>query len=103
MPIGNAPTTTFQLNSQGAQLATQLRTLMHQITVFTDWVAGQGAAGLQNLGFTGPDAQAMLTQASHLSTFPLIYSGQLQHGGTGGSGASTFNFADELKALTGPT
>jgi hypothetical protein len=104
MPIGDTPTTPFQLNNQAAQLARQLRTLMDAISVFSGWVAGQGARGLQdNLGFTSDDANAMLTQASYLSTFPLIYHGQLQQGGTGGTGAITFNFADALKALTGPT
>jgi hypothetical protein len=104
MPIGNTPTTTFQVNSQAAQIAVQLRTLMQAISVFSGWVAGQGAAGLQNnCQFTSADAQAMLTQASYLSTFPLIYNGQLQQGGSGGSGAITFNFANALQALTGPT
>ena len=103
MPIGNQPANTFQLNNQAAQLAVQLRTLMQQISVFSGWVAGQGAVGLQNIGFTSTDAQAMLTQASYLSTFPLVYHGQLQQGGTGGSGAITFDFANALEALTGPT
>lgn len=103
MPIGNTPTTTFQVNSQAAQLAVQLRTLMAAISVFSGWVAGQGAQGLQNIGFTSTDAQAMLTQASYLSTFPLIYNGQLQQGGNGGTGAITFDFANALEALTGPT
>ena len=103
MPIGNTPTTTFQVNNQGAQLAVQLRTLMGQISVFTGWVAQQGAQGLQNIGFTSDDAQAMLTMASYLSTFPLVYNGQLQQGGNGGTGAITFNFANALEALTGPT
>lgn len=103
MPIGNTPTSAFQVNSQAAQLAVQLRTLCAQLAVFTGWIAGQGATGLQNIGFTSQDAQAMLTQASYLSTFPLVYNGQLQQGGTGGSGAITFDFANALEALTGPT
>jgi len=103
MAIGNQPSNAFQVNNLAAQLAVQLRTVCAAISVFSGWVAGQGATGLQNIGFSSADAQAMLTQASYMSTFPLIYNGQLQQGGNNGTGAITFDFANAFEALTGPT
>jgi hypothetical protein len=103
MPIGNQPSSIFQINNQAAQLAIQLRSVMASIVVFQNWIAAQGATGLQNIGFSSTDAQAMLNQASYLNTVAGVYYGTVQQGGSGGSGASTFNFANELTALTGPT
>ena len=103
MPIGNEPTTSFQVNNQAAQLAVQLRSVMQAIIIFQEWVAKKGAAGLQDIGFNSTDANAMLYQSGYMNTVAQIYYGNLQQGGTGGSGASTFDFSDALTTLTGPT
>ena len=103
MPIGNQPTSAMQFNLQAATVAVQLRSVCEAIINMQSWAAKKGVSGLQDIGYTGPDAQAMLNAISYMNTIALVFYGKLQQGGTGGSGASTFNFSDALSDLTGPT
>jgi hypothetical protein len=101
MAIGNVPTVA-QLNGQIAALATQYRTLAAQATELQAYVTGQGTAGLETLGFTAADAASFVTMTGYLNTLALIYGGQVQQGGSGGTGASVFDFGNALSAVTGP-
>ena len=103
MSIGNQPTTAGQFNMQAANLAVQLRAVCSQILRMQAWVAQQGAAGLQNIGFSNTDAEAMLYQVGYINTVAQVYYGMVQQGGTGGAGASTFDFDNALTTLTGPS
>lgn len=101
MAIGNQPNMQ-QLNSQAAQLAGTWRSCAEQTIALQAYVVGLGQAGLVALGFASADATALLTAVSQMNTMALIFQGQVQQGGTGGTGASLFNFQNALVALTGP-
>lgn len=103
MAIGNSATNQFALNSQAGQLAIALRDTCHKILALQTWVVQQGSNGLQAIGFTAPDAAAFMTEVSYMNSIALIFTGQLQQGGTGGIGAIMFNFESGISALTGPS
>lgn len=103
MAIGNAIMTPAQLNGLAAQIAMQLRANALQALNFQAYVVSLGQAGLVSLGFSAADATSMLTVAGYMASLAQIYQGTLQQGGTGGTGATLFNFQNALVALTGPT
>jgi hypothetical protein len=102
MAIGNQPNVA-QINSQAAQIALQHRANAQAALQFQAYVVALGQAGLVALGFAAADATALLTQANYMATLAQIYQGTVQQGGTGGTGASLFNFQNALVALTGPS
>lgn len=101
MAIGNDPNTA-QINSQIAQLASQWRTIAQQTQAFQAYVVALGSAGLIAKGFTSGDAAAILQQSAYMATLAGVYQGTVQQGGSGGTGASLFNFQNALVAVTGP-
>jgi hypothetical protein len=101
MPIGNQPNVQ-QLNSQAAQLAGTWRTASQQTLELQAYVTGLGQAGLVALGFASADATAFINVVNNMATMAQIFTGTVQQGGTGGTGASLFNFQNALVALTGP-
>lgn len=101
MAIGNQPNVQ-QLNSQAAQLAGTWRSTADQTAALQAYVVSLGHAGLMTLGFTDADATALLNAVSLMNTMALIFQGTVQQGGTGGTGASLFNFQNALVVLTGP-
>jgi hypothetical protein len=102
MAIGNAATQTqASVNNYAAQTAIQLRTVMNQISALAVEVNNLGTAGLIALGFASADATAMVSAVDNMLSLAQIYQGSLQQGGTGGTGASLFNFQTALVALTG--
>lgn len=101
MPIGNQPNVQ-QLNSQAAQLATMLRSNAEQVLQLQAYTTGLGQAGLVTLGFASADATAFIGAVNNMATLAQIYQGTVQQGGTGGTGATLFNFQNALVALTGP-
>lgn len=101
MAIGNQPNLQ-QLNSQAAQLAGTWRSTAEQTIALQAYVVGLGQSGLVALGFSSADATALLNAVSLMNTLALIFQGSVQQGGTGGTGASLFNFQNALVVLTGP-
>lgn len=102
MAIGNQPNQQ-QLNSQAAQLASTWRSTAQQTLALQAYVTGIGQAGLVALGFASADATAFITAVNNMSTVAQVFQGTVQQGGTGGTGASLFNFQNALVALTGPS
>jgi len=101
MAIGNQPNVA-QLNSQAAQLAGTWRSTAQQTLALQAYVTGLGQAGLVALGFASGDATAFIAAVNNMATMAQIFQGTVQQGGTGGTGASLFNFQNALVALTGP-
>jgi hypothetical protein len=63
-----------------------------------------GLTGLENLGGTGAgfsaaDAQTVLNMINNMQTVQGVYKGTVQQGGSGGTGATLFNFEDALTPL----
>lgn len=102
MAIGNIPTVA-QLNGQAAQLAAMFRTTAQQAQYFQAYITELGQAGLVTLGYTAADATTMIQMAGYMNTLAGIYLGTVQQGGTGGTGATLFNFQNALVPLTGPS
>lgn len=101
MAIGSVATQA-QLNAQLAQLAQGLRTTAGQILLLWAYANNPGQAGLVSLGFAAADATAFIAAVDNLATVAQVYQGTVQQGGTGGTGASLFNFGNALAAVTGP-
>lgn len=100
MAVGT-PMTSQQVNAQLTQLALQLRSVMEQIDNFSTQISNAQAAGLEAAGFSPTDAASVLSFMGYMSTVSGVYYGKVQQGGTGGTGASTFNFDNQLSALWG--
>ncbi len=100
MAVGNQPTVQ-SLNNQLSQLAITLRNNCQAISNFAEYVNQAGFAGLEALGYAEADAQLILSFASYLSTVSGVFFGTVQQGGTGGTGASLFNFGTALAPLYG--
>lgn len=98
MSVGNQPTVPG-LNAALTGYAQNLRGTMQAITNWTVQVQALGTAGLVALGFTSGDAATFLQFAGYMSTVAGCYNGTVQQGGTGGTGASTFNFYTALSAV----
>lgn len=93
--------TEAQVNAQLTGLALQLRSVMEQIDNFSTQVSNAGTAGMEAAGFSPTDAAAVLSFMGYMSTITGVYYGKVQQGGTGGTGASTFDFDNQLSALWG--
>jgi hypothetical protein len=92
------------LNASLTASAQQLRNLLQEIGNLTVQVQKLGVTGLENIGgagagFSPADAALMLQYAGYLSTITGVYNGTVQQGGTGGTGATLFNFGDALSAV----
>ncbi len=95
MPIGNQSTMSItQLNADLARNAVAMRDANHNAMVFFQGVNSLGVAGLTNIGFSPPDAQAFFDAANHMQTNGAIYYGQATQ-------AALFNFDDSLSAARG--
>jgi hypothetical protein len=90
-------------------LAIQLRNTDDAIRTRMTEITGLGLAGLVKLGFgSAPnpdnpgnmsDAEYVLTLYGYLSTNAGVYFGLVQQGGTGGTGAMTFDFNQGLSPV----
>ena len=101
MAIGNVPTVA-QLNSQAATIALAYRDNAAKAAALQAYAVAQGSTGLIAMGMTSGDATSFLTMCGYMASLAQVYNGTLQQGGTGGTGASLFNFGNALTALTGP-
>jgi hypothetical protein len=105
------PLTTQIVDGNLAALAIQLRNTHDAIRLRMVEINKLGLAGLVALGFSGSpnpanpggvsDAQLRLDRYGYLSTNAGVYYGTVQQGGSGGTGASTFNFDDALSPVWG--
>ena len=102
-----------QMDNIITALAVQLRSVMRQISDLNLAVngAGTGLAYLQSIGYSNTanpanpgsasDAALALSVIAYLNTVAGCYFGTVQQGGTGGTGASTFNFNQQLASVWG--
>jgi hypothetical protein len=91
--------TQAQVNNLLTQLALQVRNVMDQIRMQQTPVLNMGQTGLEGLGYSSTDATTVLTLFGYLASLSQIYYGQLQQGGTGGTGAIEFDFDNALSAV----
>lgn len=100
MAVGNV-VTQATLNQNLSLLAVQLRDLMQQVSNLSLGINGQanGLAVLEAAGYSAEDAAAVIEMVAYMNTVAGAYFGTVQQGGSGGSGASTFNFNQALSQL----
>lgn len=110
MSVGN-PLTESNVNQNLTNLAVALRNVCWQIKNLNTQVngGGNGLALLEALGFSSTansqnpgsvsDAQYALNLISDLNNIAGCYYGTVQQGGSGGTGAITFNFDNSLAPL----
>lgn len=102
MSVGVQPTSAT-INNQLTSIAVQLRNAMTAInqlnTQVTNGVLGDGQATLESYGFSSDDATAALALIGYFNQAAQVYYGELQFGGTGGTGAAEFNLDNALSVL----
>ena len=103
MAVGTQPGVA-QVNSQLTQLALNWRNVAQQtLNLFTtiNELGGDTGltAGFEAMGFTPTDAAAANLLLGYMSTLQGVQYGTVQAGGTGGTGATEFNYANALSAL----
>lgn len=98
MSVGNQATQA-QINATLTNLSVGLRELASDVLQAQAYYNKLGLTGLQGLGFTTQDAQAVLDNINHMATVAGCYKGTVQQGGSGGAGAILFNFEDYLTPL----
>lgn len=98
MAVGNQ-STVATVDNILSTLAVQLREVCDNIRKQATYLNGLGLSGLETIGFAQPDAQAVLNNMGYLSTVAGCYYGTVQQGGSGGTGATLFNFDNALSGL----
>jgi hypothetical protein len=76
----------------------QMRNLMQNIVNLSTNVNGQanGLAFLEGIGYQPADAQTALNAIAYLNTIAGCYFGTVQQGGSDGTGATVFDFNQEM-------
>jgi hypothetical protein len=87
-------TTQEQVNAQVGNLALGLRNACRQIINFQEWVQKENTAGLEALGFSADDAQAILTASNYLNTVAALFFGTAAQ-------PSPFDFDDAVASTYG--
>lgn len=100
MAVGNQ-TSVDTVNNILSNLAVQLRTICDVIRIQQTFLTELGQSGLETVGFDSEDAASVLSFMGYLNTVAGVYYGQVQQGGSGGTGASLFDFDNALCALWG--
>jgi hypothetical protein len=91
-----------QLNAQLQGFSLLLRNFGETITNYTEWFNQLATADVATyFGVTTDQAAEIQTMVGYMNTLGQVYLGQVQQGGSGGSGATLFNFNDALSALWG--
>jgi hypothetical protein len=110
MPVGTQPTNAT-IDNQLTAMSLQLRNLMQAAVNLSTQVngTGQGLAVLEGYGYSSAanagnpgdisDASYALQMIAYLNTVAEVYFGNVQQGGSGGTGAVTFNFNNALAEL----
>lgn len=91
------------LNGTVGALAQRARALFAEAQDFAAWYNDLDDATRQSL-FNQPETgiTAITAAIGYLSTLAGIFYGTVQQGGTGGTGATTFDFDDALRIAAGP-
>ena len=100
MSVGNQPTVAT-VNSSVGSVAVGMRAVMARARDLQTQVTTLGTPGLEAIGFSAQDAASVVTAAGYMSTVAGCYYGTVQQGGSGGTGASDFNFDSALSAEWG--
>jgi len=100
MSAGN-PVTAQALNQRLGQVAVQMRQVMEAASDLFKVANGLGTGGLQAAGLSSGDASDYELKAGYLNTLTGVYYGTVQQGGSGGTGASVFNFDNALSTTWG--
>jgi hypothetical protein len=100
MAVG-IPASDGSINSALTKNALALRDIMVSIAQLQEFMVALGLTGLEAIGFSSADAATALSMASYMNTVAGCYLGTVQQGGTGGTGAITFNFDNALCPLWG--
>jgi hypothetical protein len=95
---GNQPTD-ISVNNTLTSLSVALRNICDQIRMQSTPIQNMGSGGLETLGFSSGDAGAVLTFMGYMNTVAGVYYGTVQQGGSGGTGASEFDFDNALSQL----
>jgi hypothetical protein len=93
MAVGNVPSVA-QLNGSIFQLASQLHTLMGQISGLQQWTVAEGTAGLEAIGFDSADATTFMSLLNYMNTVASVYFGTATQPGE-------YNFDNQLCTLWG--
>ena len=103
MAIG-APTDPANLNGDITSLAQQWRDAALGSERLAAWVSKQpdDATVAAKFGIAETDVPQLRTDIGYLSTLAGVHNGTVQQGGSGGTGASLFNFGDALTVWAGP-
>lgn len=80
-------------------LAVQIRTICDQIRIQQTFLTNLGVSGLEALGYAQADAESVLNYMGYLNTISGVYYGLVQQGGSGGTGASLYDFDNALCPL----
>jgi hypothetical protein len=108
--VGTQPTNAT-INNQLTSIAVQMRNLMQQAANLSTQVngTGQGLAYLEEMGYASAandsnpgdqsDAAWALEVIAYFNTVAGCYYGTVQQGGSGGTGAATFDFDSALASL----
>jgi hypothetical protein len=91
MTVGTQ-TNVSSVNQNLSQDARDLRDLANRILARQAYMNKLGTAGLQGIGFSAADAQAVLDHVNHMVTPMQVYKGTATQ-------AATFNFEDSLTDL----
>jgi hypothetical protein len=100
MAVGNQPTAQV-INNTAGRVAVNMRQVMEAAKDLETQVTSLGVNGLEAAGLSAADAASLTTLVNYMSTVAGCYYGTVQQGGTGGTGAVTFNFDNALSALWG--
>lgn len=100
MSAGN-PVTVQTLNARLGQVAVQMRNVMEAAADLFKVANGLGTGGLQSVGFSSGDASDFELKSGYLNTQAGVYYGLVQQGGSGGTGATLFNFDNGLSSAWG--
>ena len=97
-----ANTTPADLNSQVGQIVVNLRNWAISAKDFVLWFNSLTLAEVQaEFGVDAPTATTLQTLMSYVSTVYGVYFGDVQQGGSGGTGAILFDFNNAFAALWG--
>lgn len=100
MAVGNQPNQ-GNVNQDLTQLAQAWRDLATLTLQKWAYYNKLGLSGLEAIGFSATDAQAVLDNIDHMVTPAQVWNGTVQAQGTGGTGAILFNFGDYETPLWG--